>query len=179
MTNIINDLLTLVRLDYREEGMLNITEFSLNEVVTAIVKRIAPLANKKNIILDLENVKDVNIEADETKLTLALSNLVENAVKYTPDEGTVSVTVDADHQNAFFTVKDTGIGISPEEQTKIFNRFYRVDKTRDRETGGTGLGLAITHSTVMMHNGSIKVTSAEGEGASFVVRIPIKHQSIN
>lgn len=179
MTNIINDLLALVRLDYREEGMLNITEFSLNEVVTAIVKRIAPLANKKNIILDLENIKEISIEADETKLTLALSNLVENAVKYTPDEGTVSVTVDADHQNAFFTVKDTGIGISPDEQTKIFNRFYRVDKTRDRETGGTGLGLAITHSTVMMHNGSIKVTSAEGEGATFVVRIPIKHQSIN
>ncbi len=179
MTDIINDLLALVKLDYREEGMLNISEFSLNEVVTAIVKRISPLANKKNIMLDLENIKDITIEADETKLTLALSNLIENAVKYTPDEGTVTVTVDGDHQNAFFTVKDTGIGISPEEQTKIFNRFYRVDKTRDRETGGTGLGLAITHSTVMMHNGSIKVTSAEGEGATFVVRIPLKHQSIN
>ena len=178
MTNIINDLLSLVKLDYREEGMLNISETDLSEMVASIVKRINPLASKKNIGLYLENIKDVTIEADETKLTLALSNLVENAVKYTPEGGEVTVTVDADHQNAFFTVKDTGIGISPEEQPKIFNRFYRVDKTRDRETGGTGLGLAITHSTVMMHNGSIKVVSAEGEGATFVVRLPIKYQGV-
>lgn len=178
MTNIINDLLALVKLDYREDGMLNISETDLSDLVVSIVKRINPLAGKKNISLFLENNKDVTIEADETKLTLALSNLVENAVKYTPEGGEVTVTVDADHQNAFFTVKDTGIGISPEEQPKIFNRFYRVDKTRDRETGGTGLGLAITHSTVMMHNGSIKVVSAEGEGATFIVRLPIKHQGV-
>jgi signal transduction histidine kinase len=72
-------------------------------------------------------------------------------------------------------VQDTGIGISEEEQSKVFKRFYRVDKTRDRETGGTGLGLAITHSTVMLHNGSIKIVSSEGNGATFVVRLPIKH----
>ena len=178
MTNIINDLLSLVKLDYREEGVLNIEDTDLSELVASIVKRINPLAAKKNIGLFLENNKDVMIEADGMKLTLALSNLVENAVKYTPDGGTVTVTVDADHQNAYFTVKDTGIGISPEEQSKIFNRFYRVDKTRDRETGGTGLGLAITHSTVMMHNGSIKVVSAEGEGAAFIVRLPIKYQGV-
>ncbi len=178
MTNIINDLLSLVKLDYREEGVLNIEDTDLSELVASIVKRINPLAAKKNIGLFLDNNKDVMIEADGMKLTLALSNLVENAVKYTPDGGTVTVTVDADHQNAYFTVKDTGIGISPEEQTKIFNRFYRVDKTRDRETGGTGLGLAITHSTVMMHNGSIKVVSAEGEGAAFIVRLPIKYQGV-
>lgn len=176
MTNIINDLLALVKLDYREEGVLNIGETNLSETVAAIVKRITPLADSKNINLMFENNKEVIIEADEMKLTLALTNLVENAIKYTQGYGEVTVTVDADHQNAFFTVKDNGIGISPEEQSKIFNRFYRVDKTRDRETGGTGLGLAITHSTVMMHNGSIKVTSAEGEGATFVVRLPIKHQ---
>lgn len=178
MTDIINDLLSLVKLDYREEGVLNISDTDLNELVAAVVKRINPLAGKKNISLYLENNKEVTIEADATKLALALSNLVENAVKYTPENGEVTVTVDADHQNAFFTVKDTGIGISPEEQAKIFNRFYRVDKTRDRETGGTGLGLAITHSTVMMHNGSIKVVSAEGEGATFIVRLPIKYQGV-
>ncbi len=177
MTNIINDLLALVKLDYREEGMLNIAETNLTELVAAIIKRLTPLADKKHIELEFECSKEIIIEADEMKLTLALSNLVENAIKYTPGYGSVSVTVDCDHQNAFFSVKDTGIGISAEEQSKIFNRFYRVDKTRDRETGGTGLGLAITHSTVMMHNGSIKVTSAEGEGATFVVRLPIKqHQ---
>lgn len=176
MTNIINDLLALVKLDYRAEGTLNIAETRLNDVAELIVKRLSPLATNKNISLIYDCSKEVILDADEMKLTLALSNLVENAIKYTPEGGTVTVTLEADHQNAFFTVKDTGIGISPEDQTKIFNRFYRVDKTRDRETGGTGLGLAITHSTVMMHNGSIKVVSAEGEGSSFAVRLPLKHQ---
>jgi signal transduction histidine kinase len=117
----------------------------------------------------------MTIEADEMKLSLAISNLVENGIKYTPDDGMVKVTIDGDHQNAFITVQDTGMGISEEEQAKVFKRFYRVDKTRDRETGGTGLGLAITHSTVMLHNGSIKIISSEGKGATFVVRLPIKH----
>lgn len=95
------------------------------------------------------------------KLSLAISNLVDNAVKYTPEEGTVKVSLDADHQNVFISVADTGIGIPEDEVNRIFERFYRVDKTRDRETGGTGLGLSITHSTIMMHKGSIKVNSKE------------------
>ncbi|MBR6651990.1 MAG: two-component sensor histidine kinase, partial [Anaerotignum sp.] len=82
----------------------------------------------------------------------------------------------ADHQHAFITVADTGIGIPEDEVNRIFERFYRVDKTRDRETGGTGLGLSITHSTIMMHNGSIKVTSKEEEGTTILVRIPLKQQ---
>ena len=139
------------------------------------MKRLYPLAEQKKIELLYENNKDVVIEADEMKLSLAISNLIENAIKYTPDEGTVKVVVDGDHQNAFITVQDTGIGISEEEQSKIFNRFYRVDKTRARQTGGTGLGLAITHSTIMQHNGSIKVISKEDEGATFIVRLPIKY----
>jgi signal transduction histidine kinase len=95
--------LALVKLDYREEGVLNIEDTDLSELVSSIVKRINPLASKKNIGLFFENNKDVTIEADSVKLTLALSNLIENAVKYTPDGGTVTVTVDADHQNAYFT----------------------------------------------------------------------------
>ena len=82
----------------------------------------------------------------------------------------------ADHQNCYITVQDTGIGIDEEEQSKIFERFYRIDKTRDRETGGTGLGLAITHSTIVLHNGSVKIISGEGQGATFIVRLPLKYQ---
>lgn len=174
MTNIINDLLALVKLDHKEAG-LNIAETDINKLIEDIMKRLYPLAEQKKIELLYEKNKDVVIEADEMKLSLAISNLVENAIKYTPDEGTVKVVVDSDHQNAFITVQDTGIGISEEEQNKIFNRFYRVDKTRDRQTGGTGLGLAITHSTIMQHNGSIKVISKEDEGATFIVRLPIKY----
>ena len=110
------------------------------------------------------------------KLSLAISNLVDNAIKYTPEGGTVKVTLDADHQNVFITVADTGIGIPEQEVNRIFERFYRVDKTRDRETGGTGLGLSITHATIMMHKGSIKVNSKEEEGTTILVRIPLKQQ---
>ena len=140
-----------------------------------ILKRLYPLAEKKDIKLLYESNKDMIIEGDEVKLTLAISNLIENGIKYTPNGGTVKVIIDGDHQNCFITVSDTGIGISEEEQSKVFKRFYRVDKTRDRETGGTGLGLAITHSSVILHNGSIKINSKENEGATFIVRLPIKY----
>ncbi|MCC8097988.1 MAG: HAMP domain-containing histidine kinase, partial [Eubacterium sp.] len=173
MTNIINDLLSLVKLDNREAG-INLKDTNLRRLLISIMKTLYPLAKVKDIELTLEADKDVIIEADETKLFLAISNLIDNAIKYTPAEGVVKVTLENDHQNAYISVADTGIGISEEEQPKIFNRFYRTDKTRDRETGGTGLGLAITHSTVVLHNGSIKVISKEGSGATFIVRLPVK-----
>jgi signal transduction histidine kinase len=178
MTNIVNDLLSLVKLDGQSSAALNIKETDVNKMLREIVKRLNPLAGNKNITLDFEANKEVSIEADEMKLSLAISNLVENGIKYTPGNGKVRVVIDADHQNCFITVQDTGIGISEAEQSKIFDRFYRVDKTRDRETGGTGLGLAITHSTIMLHNGSIKVISSEGEGTTFIVRLPIKHPTV-
>ena len=144
-----------------------------------ILKRLSPLALAKDIYLELIADKEVVAEVDVTKFTLAISNLIENGIKYTDNGGTVTVYVDCDHQNAFITVSDTGIGMAEKELTKIFQRFYRIDKTRDRQTGGTGLGLSITHSTVLMHDGSIKVTSRENEGTTFVVRIPLIHNSIN
>lgn len=175
MTAIINDLLTLVKLDQKEIP-LNFGEVDLHDMLEGIFKRLSPLAAAKNISLQLQKKQDVLAEVDEMKMTLAISNIVDNAIKYTPENGVVIVTLDADHQNAFITVSDTGIGIPEEEILRIFERFYRVDKTRDRETGGTGLGLSITHATVMMHNGSIKVSSKEEEGTTMVVRIPL-HQS--
>ncbi|WP_242861486.1 sensor histidine kinase [Cellulosilyticum ruminicola] len=109
------------------------------------------------------------------KFTLALSNLIENAIKYTANGGEVKVTLQSDLQDLFISVQDTGIGIAKEEQSKIFERFYRTDKTRNRETGGTGLGLAITYKTVVMHNGAIQVESEEGIGSIFTVQIPLRH----
>ena len=176
MTEIINDLLTLVRLDQRELPVSFKTE-SLNSLIEDVVKRLRPLADNKKLELEYTAVKEVNAEIDRTKLTLAVSNLIENGIKYTDDGGKVKVVLDSDHQNAFITVSDTGIGMAEEELGKIFQRFYRIDKTRNRETGGTGLGLSITHSTVLMHNGSIKVTSRENEGTTFVVRIPLIHNA--
>ena len=171
-----NDLLTLVKLDQKEIP-LNFAETDLNKVMEDIIKRMTPLAAAKQIQIHYSKEKDVLAEADEMKLTLAISNLVDNAVKYTPEGGSVTVVLDADHQNAFITVSDTGIGIPEDEINRIFERFYRVDKTRDRETGGTGLGLSITYATVMMHNGSIKVNSKEEEGTSIQMRIPLRQNS--
>lgn len=174
MTAIINDLLTLVKLD-QTEVPLNFEEISLNQMIQGIVKRMQPLAMVKEIEIDYKESGEVMAQVDEVKLVLAISNLMDNAIKYTSAEGRVEINLEADHQNAFITVTDTGIGIPEDEVGRIFDRFYRVDKTRDRETGGTGLGLSITHGTVRMHKGSIKVTSKEDEGTSIMLRVPL-HQ---
>ena len=127
--------------------------------------------------LTLETIREVTAEVDEVKMSQAFTNLVENAVKYNREDGWVRVVLDADHK--FFTVKvaDSGIGIPEEFQTRIFERFYRVDKARSRETGGTGLGLAITRNIIQMHRGTIQVQSTEGEGTVFTVRIPLTYIS--
>lgn len=172
MTRIINDLLALVMLD-RTEQILNLTSFKLNNLVEDICKRLKPLADQKHIGLYLDDPVVVTLEGDEMKLSLALSNVIENGIKYTNEGGHVSITLDADNQYAILTVKDTGIGISEADQTKIYDRFYRVDKTRTRATGGTGLGLSITHRAILLHNGSIRIQSKENEGTTFVIKIPM------
>lgn len=172
---IINDLLTLVRLDQKEIPM-NIKSMDINLLIQAILKRLSPLATQKSIQLTYDGQEGVEAEVDEVKLTLALSNLIENGIKYTPDDGQVHVTLNFDHQDVFISVEDTGVGINEDEQSKIFERFYRTDKTRNRETGGTGLGLAITHKTIVMHGGRIIVESKEQEGTKFLVKIPLRYQ---
>ncbi|OOO00356.1 MAG: histidine kinase [Epulopiscium sp. Nele67-Bin004] len=174
LNNIITDLLSLVKLDSNKVH-LNITNTCLNELIESILKRLDPIAKTKDITLIYESHQDINMDADEVKLTLAISNLIENGIKYTSEGGQVKVTIQSDSQDVFVTVIDTGIGIAKEEQSRIFERFYRVDKTRNRETGGTGLGLSITYRTIIMHNGTIKVSSEEGIGSTFIVQIPIKH----
>ncbi|MCL2618845.1 MAG: HAMP domain-containing histidine kinase [Defluviitaleaceae bacterium] len=173
MNNIINDLLTLVKLD-QHELPLNMKPTDINRMTEDTLRRLAPLAAQKDIELFYENIRPVTISADEMKLSLALSNIVENGIKYTPEEGSITVTVDCDHQHLFISVSDTGIGISEEDHPKVFTRFFRADKTRNRETGGTGLGLAISHQTVLLHGGSIRLDSKEGEGSTFLVRIPLR-----
>ena len=172
MTNITNDLLALVKVDQRDQG-LNLEIIDLNQLVEDILRRLLPLAEQRNIALIYEAERQIQLDADEIKLSLAISNIVENGIKYTPQGGTVRVILDSDHQSATITIQDTGIGIPEEEQDKIFNRFYRVDKTRDRETGGTGLGLAISRATVLLHKGSIKISSTPDEGSVFTIRLPL------
>ncbi|MDY4516959.1 MAG: HAMP domain-containing sensor histidine kinase [Lachnospiraceae bacterium] len=172
---IINDLLSLVKMD-RKAADVNIQECSINELLELILKRLRPIAGKRDIELVLESFKPVRAQVDETKLTLALSNLVENAIKYNREEGWVHVSLNADHKYFYVKVEDSGMGIPEDAQEHIFERFYRVDKSHSREIGGTGLGLAITRSAILMHRGAIRVYSKEGEGTTFTVRIPLIYE---
>ena len=169
---IINDLLSLVKMD-KKASDVKIEAVNINDLIELILKRLRPIAAERNIELVLDSYKPVIAEVDETKLTLALSNLVENAVKYNKDEGWVHLSLNTDHKYFYVKVEDSGIGIPQEDQEHIFERFYRVDKSHSREIGGTGLGLAIARNAVMMHHGVIKVHSEEGVGTTFTVRIPL------
>ena len=169
---IINDLLALVKLD-KSAAELNISVININELAEIILKRLRPIARKNNVELTLISKREVIAEVDEVKMSLIMTNLIENAIKYNREQGTVVVTVDADHQ--FFTVQvaDTGIGIPEESKEMIYERFYRVDKSHSREIGGTGLGLAITKNAVLLHRGSISLESEPGEGSTFTVNMPL------
>ena len=169
---IINDLLSLVKMD-KTKADLNISQTDINSLLELILKRLRPIAIKRDVEMTLECIRPVVAEVDEVKLTLAITNLVENAVKYNNEHGWVKVLLDADHQ--FFTVEvsDSGIGIPEDSMDHIYERFYRVDKSHSREIGGTGLGLAITRSAVLMHRGTIKAVSTVGEGTTFTVKIPL------
>jgi len=169
---IITDLLNIVRLD-RKEGEMNIAQVSINELLEIIMRRLRPIAKEHNVEMVFESFRSVLAEVDEVKMSLVFTNLIENAIKYNKEGGLVKVSLNADHRYFYVRVEDTGIGIPEEAKKYIFDRFYRVDKARSRETGGTGLGLAITKSAVMMHKGNIKVSGKEGEGSVFVVRIPL------
>lgn len=172
--NIITDLLSLVKLD-KKTGEMHIATVSINELLEIILKRLKPIAMKRNIELVYESFRNVLAEVDEVKLSLAISNLIENAIKYNIDDGWVRVSLNADHKYFYIKVADSGIGIPESAQGNIFERFYRVDKARARQTGGTGLGLSITKNVVLMHNGAIKVYSQENEGSTFTLRIPLSY----
>ncbi|MCR4717201.1 MAG: two-component sensor histidine kinase [Lachnospiraceae bacterium] len=175
---IINDLLTLVKLDRKSQDVLNVTTVSINELLELLLKRLRPLAAKRDIEIVYESLRQVNAEIDEVKLTLALSNLIENAIKYNKDEGWIRITLNADHKYFYVKIADSGVGIPEDCKDHVFERFYRVDKARSRDTGGTGLGLAITKNAIVMHHGTIKLHSVPGEGTTFTVRIPLTY-SVN
>ncbi|MCH5254966.1 MAG: GHKL domain-containing protein [Lachnospiraceae bacterium] len=175
---IINNLLTLSRMD-RTAVDLNIDQVDVNMLVELIMKRLSAIAIKKDVELVYESIRPVVAEIDEVKISLVITNLIENAIKYNKEHGWVKVTLDADHQ--FFTIEvaDSGIGIPRESIEHIYERFYRVDKSHSREVEGTGLGLAITRSAILMHRGSIKAESEEGEGTTFTVKIPLTYISVS
>lgn len=173
-SSIINDLLALMRMN-KQATELTVSNVNITEIVEMVIKRVRPIAAKKNVQIVFESFKPVSAEVDEVKITMAITNLIENAVKYNVDDGWVNVSLNVDLSYFYLKVSDGGIGIPEDAQKQIFDRFYRVDKARSRETGGTGLGLAITQSVIHMHKGEIKLYSRENEGSTFNVRIPLRY----
>ena len=171
---IISDLLSLVKMD-KVAAELTITQVNINNLIETVLKRLRPIARRKDVELEFISMREVNASVDEVKISQIITNLVDNAIKYNRDQGWVTVTLDADHQYFSVEVKDSGLGIPEESIEHIYERFYRVDKSHSREIGGTGLGLAITRSAILMHRGTITVESTVGEGSTFTIKIPLIH----
>ncbi len=174
LAKLITDLLDLARLE-SEEGVQNPGPVDIRSVLMVVLAHLRPPARRKNITLSWKRSGGVDlytVRGDETQLTSMFSNLVENAVKYTPPGGRVEVRGEPDENGVLVRVSDTGIGIPEKNLARIFERFYRVDKARSKETGGTGLGLSIVRHVVENHGGRVTVQSTPGEGSTFTVYLP-------
>jgi len=170
---IVTDLLTLARLD-SAEAVFEAETVDLRDRVTLAGSHFRAAADGAGIDLVVEvPVHAVNVSGDLESLDVVINNLVDNALKYTPKGGRVSISLEADENETALVVKDTGVGIAAEHRDRIFERFYRIDKARSRELGGTGLGLSIVKHVVKVHGGEVLLESEPGSGSSFRVILPL------
>ena len=168
---LVSDLLDLSRLE--DPGTISNTLTNLSEVADAEVQQELLRARSKGVRLSSAISPELYTRGDAAQLSLMIRNLLNNAIRYTPKDGEVSVSVSSKSEEAFVTVSDNGIGIPVRDQARVFERFYRVDEGRSRDQGGTGLGLAIVKHVADLHGGHVSVTSEFGEGSTFVVRLPL------
>lgn len=168
---LIDDLLILSKLE-KDESTINVSTVHVELMLDEILPLVQQHADQKQIEVQVDAEEELKFEADEDKMKQILLNLLTNAISYTPEKGLVSVKIKEFEDKVCFIVKDTGIGIGKEALPRIFERFYRVDKDRSRDTGGTGLGLAIVKHIVEVHKGEIEVESELGKGTTFAVYIP-------
>ncbi len=172
LTRIIERLLNLTQMDSKQLNM-QFVHTDMKEVMNEICKKLAPLASKKGILFSLNMIEDeVILPIERDSLVEAIYNIADNSIKYTEEGGEVVIELSRDLGNVFVSVADSGIGIPKDSVQKIFDRFYRVDKARARDTGGTGLGLAIALDAVKLHGGYIEVNSEEGVGSKFTIVLP-------
>jgi two-component system phosphate regulon sensor histidine kinase PhoR len=163
------DLLDLSRV---ERGTLDVEPVDLVGLAKEALDGYEGLATERRVRLRSE-LQQVSMRGDRAQLGLLLSNLLDNAVRHTPAKGTVCVRLDAAESRAVLQVADTGEGIPASELPRVFERFYRVDKARARQTGGTGLGLAIVRHVAEAHGGTVRVDSELGQGSTFTVALPV------
>ena len=152
---------------------LRLETFKFADAVREVVQRLSVVAQQKHQEIKLSLSDGCEMHADFAKLTQAVYNILDNAIKYTPQGGLIRVRLIRSGRNAILTIADNGPGIPKEDQAHIFDRFYRVDKARSRDTGGTGLGLSIVHQFVLMHGGNVTVESVEGSGTTFTIELPM------
>jgi two-component system phosphate regulon sensor histidine kinase PhoR len=173
LSTIVSDLLALSRLESAGLDMIRVP-LDLREVVTSSMQVLLPVSEDKNIIIESQVPDEpVMVLGDREALFQSVNNLLDNAIKYNSENGTVTLHLNIDGENAVIHVRDTGIGIEPLEQHRIFERFYRVDKARSRQLGGTGLGLSIVKHTALAHGGQLSVESIPGTGSTFQISIPL------
>ena len=172
LARLVGDLLTLSRLDeMAAPEAAPVTR--LGVIVRETARDLAALAGRRNLTLTTTVRHEAPVRADAEALRQVVGNLVDNAIKYTPEGGRVAIALAADGETAHLEVADTGIGLSAVDQERVFERFYRVDRARSRDVGGTGLGLAIVKNTVRSLGGEVGVRSELGQGSTFWVRLPI------
>lgn len=172
LTNLINDLLLMTKIENDKEKM-DRQQVSIDLLLKKAVVSLKPLADQKDIELSFTWNQNTVITCDPMRIRQAVNNLIDNAVKYTPAGGRVDVGLEVHGEEVAIVVKDTGEGISKEDQAHIFDRFYRVDKARSRETGGTGLGLYIVQCIALLHEGRVEIESEKGQGSTFRLFLPI------
>jgi heavy metal sensor kinase len=172
LAHIVEGLLAISRLD-AGEAQTAWGRFDLAELVATTADQMSLLAQDKNIRVSCEASEAVFVDGDQARLKQVVVNLVDNAIKYTPERGTVDLRVAAGEGQARFEVTDTGIGIPAGALPHVFERFFRVDSARSREQGGAGLGLAIVKSICTAHHGRVEVSSQPGKGSSFRVELPL------
>jgi signal transduction histidine kinase len=174
LTRIVERLLTLTKND-SQVSKIEFKTVDLTNLIDMVTRKLRPLAKEKNITLTYHREsedKTIEMLLDGDKIYEAVYNIADNSIKYTPEGGSVDIRLFSDITSVMIEIEDTGIGIPKEDTSHIFDRFYRVDKARARETGGTGLGLSIASEAVSQHGGHIEVISEEGEGSKFIIILP-------
>jgi signal transduction histidine kinase len=172
LDNLVGDLLELSHLEYSKD-MVQFKPVKIDEIISSLMEDFTPAAKlKKQEIIHRIEPEIPEIKADPELIRKAIANLIDNAIKYTPEKGRIEITAKKTSEGIKIEVSDTGIGIPEEDLPRIFERFYRVDKSRSREMGGTGLGLAIVKHIMQLHNGSISVRSEIGKGTTFSLILP-------
>jgi two-component system sensor histidine kinase VicK len=171
MTRLVNDLLELSRLDNKEIKW-NKRPVRIDLLLREVISKMMMSARKKRLSVECEIEEKLEVFADRDKMEQVFQNVFSNAIKYTPEGGGIFVKAENIGNQVCISVKDTGIGIPKEDLPRIFERFYRVDKTRSRELGGTGLGLSIAREIVLAHDGEINILSEQGKGTEVIIKLP-------